>query len=98
MLGQATGQGGDPRAVQRSLHELIFGEMIEAAEGAAVAGVAHVCDLVGAQDVGGEVAAGLAGEPHSTLRISTNWQYQPTCYTNLRGLRLTGGIPKWAKL
>ena len=30
--------------------------MVEAAEGVAVAGVAHVSDLVGAQDVGGEAA------------------------------------------
>lgn len=30
--------------------------MFEAAEGVSVAGVGHVCDLVGAQDVGGEAA------------------------------------------
>ena len=44
------------RAVQRSLHEFVFGEMIEAAEGITVASISHVYDLVGAQDVGGEAA------------------------------------------
>ncbi len=36
------------RAVQRSLHEFVFGEVIEAAQGVSVAGVGHVFDLVGA--------------------------------------------------
>ncbi len=49
--------GPDPvRIVRRSLHEFVFGEIIEAAEGVSVAGIGHVCDLVGAQDVGGDAA------------------------------------------
>ena len=49
-------RGMATRAVQRSLHEFVFGEMIEAAEGVSVAGIVHVGGLVGAQDVGGEAA------------------------------------------
>ncbi len=42
--------------------------MIEAAEGVSVASISHVCDLVGAQDVGGEAAdaghdAGVLAHP-----------------------------------
>ncbi len=48
MVGKIERGTSSPRAVQRSLHELIFGEMVEAAEGVAVAGVCHVGDRVGA--------------------------------------------------
>jgi hypothetical protein len=44
------------RAVQRSLHKPVCCEEIEATDGVSVAGVGHVGDLVGAEDIAGEAA------------------------------------------
>jgi hypothetical protein len=57
-----------PKAVQRSLLEFVFGEMIEAAEGVSVASNRSCIRLVGALDVGGEAAdaghdAGILAHP-----------------------------------
>ena len=64
--------------------------MIEAAEDVSVAGVGHVCDLVGRQDVGGEAAdAGRDGRGS----CAPGWHLRPWCRRGCRegGFRCPNG-------